>query len=149
MVSQLGGDLRGYSLLTGMDSTDGVQEFSMHVSLQYVTPRTSFKSAQHLDVACVRRQDDDSGVGEFASNADDCLDAVQGRHLEIHQRYIRPVQSELFDSFLSVGGFRDQLHVGFSVDQRCDPFAEEGMVVDRKNPNRPESVRMGSRPFAE
>src|ERR1700689_4723087 len=107
MLSQLGGDLRGDSLLAGMDSTYAVQEFSAHVSLQYVTPRTSFKSAQHLDIACVRRQDNDSGVGEFAADADDCLDAVQGRHLEIHQRYIRPVQSELFDRFLSVGSFRD------------------------------------------
>src|ERR1700681_1978393 len=44
-------------------------------------------------------------------------------------------RSELFDSLLSVGGFRDQLHVGFSVDQRCDSFAEEGMVVHRENPN--------------
>src|SRR5437899_1889458 len=50
MLSQLGGDLRGDSLLAGMDSTDGVQEFSA-VSLQYVTPGASFKSAQHLDVA--------------------------------------------------------------------------------------------------
>src|SRR5882724_7337298 len=52
MLSQFGGNFRGYSLLAGMDSTDGVKEFSAHVCLQYVSPRTSLKSAQHLDVAC-------------------------------------------------------------------------------------------------
>src|SRR5947209_5917215 len=56
MVSQLDGDLRGYSLLASMDSADCVQEFSMHVSLQYVTPGARFQSPQHLDVACVRGQ---------------------------------------------------------------------------------------------
>src|SRR6266478_7531122 len=109
MVGQLGGDLRGYSFLAGMNSTDGIKEFSMHMPLQYVSPRTSFKSAQHLDVACVSRQDNDARIGEFGSNADDCLDAIQGRHLEIHQRYIRPVHPELIDCLLSIGGFRDEL----------------------------------------
>src|ERR1700677_5082342 len=104
MLSQFGGDLRGDSLSAGMDSTDRVQKFSAHVSLQYVTLCASFKSAQHLDVACIRRQHDDPRAGEFASNADDCLDAVQARHLEIHQSYVRPVQSEPLDRLLSVGG---------------------------------------------
>src|SRR5258708_38222378 len=44
MLSQLGGDLRGYSLLAGVDSPYGVQEFSAHVSLQYVTPGAGFQS---------------------------------------------------------------------------------------------------------
>jgi hypothetical protein len=34
------------------------------------------------------------------------------------------VQSELFDGVLSVGGFRDQLHIGFRIDQCCDSFAD-------------------------
>src|SRR5260370_42072333 len=114
MLGQFGGARGRYESLAGMDSPNRVQEFSMHVPLQYVTPRTRFKSAQHLDVACIRRQDDDSGIGEFASNADDGLDSVQGGHLEIHHRYIRPMQPELFDRYLSITGLRDQLHVGFS-----------------------------------
>src|SRR5436190_1749471 len=44
MLCQVGGDLRGYSLLTGMHGTDSAQKFSVHLSLQYVSPRTSFKS---------------------------------------------------------------------------------------------------------
>ena len=84
MLSQLGGNLRWDSPLAGMDSTDGVQEFFAHVSLQYVTLGTRFKSPQHLDIACVCRQHDDSGVWEFAANADDCLDSAQSGHLEIH-----------------------------------------------------------------
>src|SRR5258708_15666969 len=125
MIRQLDGNLRGDTLLARMDSTDAVEEVSMHLALQYVASRTSFKSAQRLNVASVGRQNNDSRTGEFVSNADDCIDAVQNRHLKIHQRHIRPVRSELFDSFLSIGGFRDQLHVGFSVDQCCDPLAED------------------------
>jgi hypothetical protein len=67
-----------------MDGTDGLEQFSMDVALQYVSPSASFKSAQNLDVTYVRRQDNDSGMREFTSNTDDCLEAVQGRHLEIH-----------------------------------------------------------------
>src|SRR5271167_1676727 len=47
------------------------------------------------------------------------------------------MQSELFDSVLSVGGFRDQLHVGFGVDHCCNSFAEQSMVVHRQNLNHP------------
>src|SRR5580700_5237145 len=61
MVSQLRGDLRGYSLLSGMDSTDGIKEFSMHVPLQHISQGARFKGSQHLNVACICRQDDDSG----------------------------------------------------------------------------------------
>src|SRR5579864_1507289 len=136
MVSQYSGDRRWDSFLTGMDRTDGVQELSVYFALQDVSPRTSFKSAQHLSVARVRRQHDDSGIGKFASNADDCLDTAQAGHLKVHQRYIRPVHSEFLDSILSVGGLSDQLHVRFCIDQRCDPLAEEGMIVDGKNPDR-------------
>jgi hypothetical protein len=42
MVNQLGGELRGDSLLAGMDSSDGVQQFSDHVSLQNITPGAGF-----------------------------------------------------------------------------------------------------------
>src|SRR5437764_8947637 len=136
MVGQLGGDFRGYALLAGMDGTDCVEEISMHLAFQYIGPGTRFKSAQYLDITLVRGQDDDSGIGEFGSNADHGFNAVQSRHLKIHKSYIRPVRSELFDSFLSVAGFTDQLHVGFSVDQCCDPLAEERMVVDGEDPNR-------------
>jgi hypothetical protein len=91
--------------------------------------------AQHLDIARVRSQDDDAGIRGFSSNTDDCVDTVQRRHLELHQSHIRPVQSELFDRFLSVGSFRDQLHIGLSVYQRCDSLAEQRVVVYGKNAN--------------
>src|SRR5260370_35869290 len=53
VVSQIGSDLRWYSLFAGIDSTDGVQEFFMHVSLPSISPCTSFQRAQHSDVAVV------------------------------------------------------------------------------------------------
>src|SRR5271155_3901823 len=135
MVSQLHGDLRGYSLFSGMDSTDGIKEFSMYVPLQHKSEGSRFKGSQHLNVACVRRQNDDPGIGELAANGDNRLNPVQARHLEIHQGHIRTLQPELLNSLLSVAGFSDYLHIRFSIDQSCDPLAEESVVVDGKNPN--------------
>jgi hypothetical protein len=45
------------------------------------------------------------------------------------------VQPELFDSFLAGGRFRDQLHIGFSVNQCRDSLAEKRMVVNAENPD--------------
>src|SRR5580698_9139233 len=44
MVDQFGGHVRGDALLARMDSTNGVQQLSAHVPLQYVAPRTCFQS---------------------------------------------------------------------------------------------------------
>jgi hypothetical protein len=70
--------------LSGMDSTDRLQELPVHVSLQYVARGTGFKRSQNLNIACSGRQDNNPRVGEFALNAVDCLGAIQTRHLEIH-----------------------------------------------------------------
>src|ERR1700751_2494348 len=64
MLSQLGRDFRWNSLLSGMDSTDGFQEFSVHMSLQYVTPGTRFESPQNLSVACIGRKNNNARIRE-------------------------------------------------------------------------------------
>ena len=63
MLSQLRRDVRRNSLLSGMDSTDSLQQFSMHMPLQYVTPGTRFKGPQHLSVACISRKNNDARMG--------------------------------------------------------------------------------------
>src|SRR5580698_5597045 len=45
------------------------------------------------------------------------------------------MQSELFNGLPSVGSLRNHLHIRFSIDQRRDTFAEEGMIVNGKDPN--------------
>ena len=45
------------------------------------------------------------------------------------------VRAELLDRFAAVGGFGDQGHVRLNADETGDPFAHDGMVVDRENPN--------------
>ena len=69
-------------------------------------------------------------------DVDDSFDAIETWHLQIHQRYIWTMRSELFDGFPSVGRLRNQLHVSFRVDQRCDSLAKERVVVDAKDSNR-------------
>src|SRR5258705_13751753 len=108
----------------------------MQEIFQEVRPGASFEGAQRLDVAGVRRQDDDVRLWKFAANRNDRIDTVHLRHLQVHQGDIRTVRAELLNRFTSVGRFGDQRHVRLTGDEARDPLAEERMVVDRNNPNR-------------
>ncbi len=43
---------------------------------------------------------------------------------------------KLLDGFPPVRGLRDQIHVRLSCEEARDTLADEGMIIDRKNPNR-------------
>src|SRR5579863_5860456 len=119
-----------------MDSTDGFQELSMHLSLQQVSSRPCLESSYHLSVASVSGQDDDPGIWEFLLDLMDRLNAIQPVHLNVHQGYIRSVRPKLLDGFFAIRGLCNQLHVTFSVDQCGDPLTEERMVVHGKDPDQ-------------
>jgi hypothetical protein len=63
------------------------------------------------------------------------------RHLNIHQSHVRSVPSKLFDGFLSVGRLRYDFHIGLSLYQGRDPFAQQGMIINGEDPNQ---VRIGT-----
>jgi hypothetical protein len=44
-------------------------------------------------------------------------------------------KSAVFDSLLTGGRFRNQLHIRFPIYEHGDSLAEQGMVVRRKDPN--------------
>ena len=46
------------------------------------------------------------------------------------------MQAELRNRLPPGSGLRDQRHVRFGVDQRCDTLAKKRMIVDRENPDR-------------
>src|SRR5262245_7134742 len=136
MIYKLRGYLLRYSPLSGMDGSNGLQELPMHLSLQQITSCSRLDGSDHLSIAAVRRQNDDPGTRKLLLDFADCLDAVQAGQLDIHERDIRSVRSDLLNGFLSTGRLRHQLHVAFSVDQGRDPSTKKRMVVHRKNPDQ-------------
>src|SRR5262249_49754551 len=129
MIHKFHGNLLRYSPLSGMDSSNGVQEFPMHLSLQEITSRARPYGSHHLSIAAIRRQNDDPGTWKILQDFTDGLDPVQAGQLDVHQRHIRSVGSELLEGLLSTGSLRHQLHVILSVDQSSDPFTKKRVVI--------------------
>ena len=103
--------------------------------LEQVALRTGLHGAQNVHIALVGRQHDDFCIGELRSNGEERVEAIHLRHLNVHQRHVRPVRAELLDRVPTVGGVCDHRHIRLNPDQTGDPFAHDGMVVDRENPN--------------
>src|ERR1700737_4761252 len=131
MLGEFRGHLWQYSLLPGMNQTNGLQKLLPQETLEKVGPSAGFESAQNLNISRVSRQDDDSRHREFPENRDHGVDAVHFRHLQIHQGYIRTMNSELLDGLAAVGSLGNQCHVRLTGQKGGDALAEEGMVVNR------------------
>jgi hypothetical protein len=41
---------------------------------------------------------------------------------------------KLLDGFTSIRGLRDQIHICLSCEEARNTLADEGMIIDRKNP---------------
>src|SRR5262249_30203027 len=55
---------------------------------------------------------------------------------QIHQRHIRLLLAELPDGVVAGRRLRDHDHVGLSVDDRRNAFAQQRMVVNAEDPDR-------------
>ena len=131
-----------------MHGADGLQQIRMHVSLQQVAARARLERAHHLDVPGVRRQNHDPGIGEFAADGDDCLDAADIRHLQIHEGDVRLVLAELLDRLPSRRGLRNELHVRLVADQHRDALAQKRMVISGEDSDRLRFSVHGSTAFS-
>src|SRR5271165_1739287 len=136
MFGDFGRDLRRHTLVPGMNCTDRLDQLLSQETFQEVSPCAGFESAHNLDIASISGQHDDSCVRELAANCPHCIEAVQLRHLQVHERDVGNVFSELFDRLTPVGGFRDQLHIRLTGDECGNALAEEGVVVYGKYSNQ-------------
>ncbi len=118
-----------------MNRADGRQQLFAQGAFQEIATGASFERAQHLSVARVRRQHDDSGVGFLCANRLQRTEAVHFRHLQVHQRHVGTMSAELLNRVASVLRFGDEHHVRLVRNQSRDPGAEQRMVVDGENPN--------------
>src|SRR3954466_6297343 len=129
MLSDFRGNLSRQALSPGMHSANRLQQFLSQHTLQQVTPGSGFESAKDLEIPRIGCQDDNSCVGELAANRADGVDTAHLRHLQIHERDVRTVFSELFERLTSVRSFPNQLYVRLSVDQHSNAFAKQRMIV--------------------
>ena len=101
-----------------------------------VGERAGLERDVNLFVAGKRRERDDFGVRILGANRADGIGAAQIGQPEIHQRHVRPAQSEQLDGVVTGGGFRAYRHVGLERDDAGQPEADEVVIVDEHEPNR-------------
>jgi len=71
------------------------------------------------------------------------LDAVEHRHLDVHQGDVRTVLDGQRDRLLPVGGLAHHLDVVFRLEQRPDAAADERLVIGQQDLDH-DAVRAGS-----
>ncbi len=112
-----------------MDVTNGVEQIFADAVLQQIAARPGLECAQGLGVAGVGGQHDDQGVGVEHTDAFDSLDAIDARHLNVHQGQVGAMAGEGLDGRQAVGDLVDDDHVRLSLDETDDPLSHDGMVI--------------------
>src|SRR5580658_6635197 len=59
MIHEFHGNLLRYAPLSGMNSSNGLQEFSMDLSFEQISSRARLDRSNHLNVAAIGCQNDD------------------------------------------------------------------------------------------
>jgi hypothetical protein len=93
-------------------------------TLQQISPSPVFHGPQDLDIAGIRGQHDDASFGKLAANREHRIQTVHLRHLQVHQRDVRAVRTELLNRFSPVRRLRNQTHIRLSGHQRGDPVSK-------------------------
>jgi len=65
-----------------------------------------------------------------AANRGDRIQAVHLRHLQVHEREVRPMGAELLNRFAAIRRFANQRQIRFGTDQDGDALSHQNMIVD-------------------
>jgi hypothetical protein len=88
-----------------------INEIPMHASFWNISAPAL--RAHNIYKAPVYNTGQSSSTGATALDLIDRLDAVHPGDMELYEDHVGTIQATPLDSFLSSGGFRDQLHVRF------------------------------------
>jgi len=135
MLGDFGSDFRTQPLSTPMNSPDRVQQFFSQQAFQEIPLCARLECALHLGITGVRRQYNDASFGKLAANRVDRVDTAHIWHLQIHERDIGVVISELLDGFAPVARLRDQLHIRLGPNQPDNAVTDNRVIVRRKYSN--------------
>src|SRR2546421_10990499 len=84
-----------YVSMTGMHRSDYRQQLIFWRTLQDIGRSTGVKSPFYLCVPVRSSQNDDAGLGKLSTNRDDGVCAVGSGQPQVHERDVRPMESEL------------------------------------------------------
>ncbi len=107
----------------------------MNRVFEQVTSRSCFEGAKNLHIALVGRQYDDLRIGKFSSNRGDGIEAIHLRHLQVHERDVWAMRTELLKRLASIRCLGHQSHIGLRTDKYRYPLPYENMIVNCKNPD--------------
>ncbi len=79
------------------------------------------------------REHHDLGLWLRSEDPSRGLDAVETGHPQVHQHDIRPVAGAQRDRLLAVGRSSDRMNPGRDLQQRHQPLADQGLVVDHEH----------------
>src|SRR5271165_2920219 len=134
----LGDFERGFgrkSLYAAMNCSYRVYQFLVNRIFQQVTLRSCFECPKNLYIAFVGRQYDDFRIRKFCTNRDDGIEAVHLWHLQVHQRDVRAMCTELLDCLTPIRGFCNQSQITFGTDEHSYALSYENMIVHCENPD--------------
>src|SRR5271155_80852 len=135
MFRKMGRDFRRDVLPSCMHAADRLYKLSAGHSLEHVAYSACLERATDLYISFEGRKHDDAGICELGANGDHCIDAADIRQPEIHERNVWPMLTESLYGLASIGRFGHQQHVRLVLDDGCNSFPHEGMVVDAEDSN--------------
>jgi hypothetical protein len=85
--------------------------------------RARSQSPVYVFICFIGSQNDEARTRNLTSNGTDRVDAIGHGHSQIEKANIRECSQEVFNGFMSVAGFGDNMHVRLTVDDRYYPFS--------------------------
>ncbi len=115
--------------LPSVRAPDRVGEPDHGLGLVQVAARAGLDRPGERDLVGLSRQDDHRGAGGLVVDATGRLDAVDARHLQVHQHDVGVFLRGGVDRGLTVGDDLDHAEVLFLVEGHLERFAERTMIV--------------------
>jgi hypothetical protein len=84
----------------------------------------------------VHRKDQNPRLGEAPFYVGGRLDAIEPRHVDIHQRHVGPLRLDQLQCLPPVGRFGDDLDSLDFFEKRTNSIADQRMVVRKHNAYR-------------
>jgi hypothetical protein len=133
MLGNFRGNLRRNVSLAGMDPADCIDQLVAKHSFDEIAHSANFNGAGGLDIARIRCEDHNAGVGKLSPYRCGCIDSIHLGHAQVHEGYIGPVLPEGNHCVDSVICLAYQFHIGLLLERECYAIPHQRMIVNAKN----------------
>lgn len=111
------------------DSIDSGEEDTVGIIFENVTAGASFDDLLNEVIGLVHSENEDFRGGSGSVDATGGLDAVEERHTDIEDGYVRLKLGGFFDGVSAVGGFGADLPMGMGFEEGAKASADDRVVV--------------------